>query len=656
MSPINPFIYQACSDGAIRTPDIPVHARRHFGQCAEDLIIASLLRALVAREGTDLTEQRYLEIGANHPIATSATYLLSTELGMRGVLVEANPDLIADLIKIRSNDIVRHAAVTTSNEAFVELFVSNQNELSSLSRRFVEEWQEGSVGLNRIETVPALRIDQLLREEFGSTAPSFLSIDIEGMDLDILMDMDWSTWRPAIIQVEPSDHFHPNNSAAIADFLGSRGYLLVARTEVNLIAIDRTRLSVHEQRQNPELSAISTTSQHRLREGASLQQSKASSVALILSDFSEESVGELDRFADRGGKTVILAPNAPKGKPTFEIPSSLFIMDLRYGAPNIVYGNHPRLEGIWTQFPPSATGLARGVTLSGAIDNDTPTETGCSQSVADHNVASRPEPADHSPYAGHYQLLHAEVYNFSQSLNGVAIWGDAAALAPGSRTSGGRFSARSCPVKWSGYTPPEYFDSDDQAFDATLVGVEIDIFNAGKPCPTDVEASDEAMQKVALQIVGFGNRSTAAIEVRSEDTHNNLKGPEDRNGSWQSGLVMHCALSSTSTVLAVVDGTVRRGIDFDRVRFSDGAFRVAGFGPRTGVIFDDGHGGELYSEICGNGHRFCLRAGDGGLRLLNSAGTEVLMEIRDDHIWIKKEPEPRWRAARILKRLRAFFA
>jgi hypothetical protein len=52
-------------------PDIPVNAVEHYGQCSEDIIVRSLLRAIAIRKNVDLREKLYLEIGGNHPFATS---------------------------------------------------------------------------------------------------------------------------------------------------------------------------------------------------------------------------------------------------------------------------------------------------------------------------------------------------------------------------------------------------------------------------------------------------------------------------------------------------------------------------------------------------------------------------------------------------------
>ncbi|MCZ7857773.1 glycosyltransferase [Agrobacterium salinitolerans] len=234
----NSFVYNEIEKCGLRSPDIEVLAQRYYAQCAEDLIVVSILKALSARRHFDLSAERYLEVGANHPIATSATYLLSLELGMSGVLVEANPALIADLEKVRKQDLVLNKAIIVGDSDTAELFVSNQNELSSLSRRFVEDWQDGAVGLKDVITVQASRMNDVLEEFFSERAPLYLSIDTEGLDLDLLKDVDWDRWRPAVVQAEPSEHFIENNAELISQLLESKGYVLVAKTAVNLIFMD----------------------------------------------------------------------------------------------------------------------------------------------------------------------------------------------------------------------------------------------------------------------------------------------------------------------------------------------------------------------------------------------------------------------------------
>ncbi len=239
---INQFVYDEIQALSLSLPDIDVAATPHFAQCAEDVIVLSILQALAQRESFDLSTQRYLEIGANHPVATSATYLLRKEASMSGVLIEGNPSLIAELEMARNGDIVVNRAVTARYESDVKLFISNQSELSSLSKDFVEDWQEGRVGLKEVVSVPAIQMNQIFENYFSEVAPLYMSIDVEGMDLELLQALDWNRWRPAVVQAEPSEHFIADNAAQITEFMISVGYTLLAKTNVNLVFVDKARL------------------------------------------------------------------------------------------------------------------------------------------------------------------------------------------------------------------------------------------------------------------------------------------------------------------------------------------------------------------------------------------------------------------------------
>jgi FkbM family methyltransferase len=189
-------------------------------------------------DGADLKSQRYLEIGGNHPFATSATYLLSKRLGMKGVIVEANGKLIANLKKHRSDDIVVHGAVQTEDVETVALSVSKFDEISSLDKKFVTIWQGGSVDDVPVVEVPALRLNQVVREFLNDKAPCFLSIDVEGLDFSLLQDFDFGRYRPWFVQIEPADYYISGVTSRMIEHMRSVNYALIAKTEANLIFKD----------------------------------------------------------------------------------------------------------------------------------------------------------------------------------------------------------------------------------------------------------------------------------------------------------------------------------------------------------------------------------------------------------------------------------
>ena len=350
---------------------------------------------------------------------------------------------------------------------------------------------------------------------------------------------------------------------------------------------------------------------------------------ISVNDFTSESVDLVNAYIRKGGSGVILEPNCDKGRPPFPIPGNLYVLDCRYGSPTLVRGCHARLEGIWTQYSDLDTGLARNITITDVIDDSTQVESWRSEC----KPAMQPAPYEHTDpdfyhhNHNHYQNFHSEVWNFSRNLNGVAIWGDSAALVPGAKSWGGFFSARSWPLKWEGYTPASVSSYEDNEFDAALVGIEVDVLNAGKPWPEKSNILDAARSKVGVQVVGFGQRNTAAIEIRNEDTEAYDKDPSCRRGAWQFGVIARNALSNESTFISLEEnGVVARGVDFHRVKFSDGAIRLTSNGARGGVLFDDGRGGAIYSDDSDSGGVLCLRAGEAGLKIYSNDGGQVIFD------------------------------
>lgn len=203
-----------------------------------------MLRSIARREDLDLARCRYLEIGGNHPISCSATYLMSRVLGMRGVIVEANPHLVPALKEIRDQDQIVHAAVTPQKAESTIIYLSKKDELSSLDRSFVSDWPGGDTEVVEEVHVRALTINEVLEANFSDQDPVFLSIDIEGVDFEVLRSLDWARWRPAIITAEPSEHHISGNTLAISNLLRDSGYVIIAETDVNLIALDASRAGI----------------------------------------------------------------------------------------------------------------------------------------------------------------------------------------------------------------------------------------------------------------------------------------------------------------------------------------------------------------------------------------------------------------------------
>lgn len=242
---INPFVYGIIDQAGMANPTIPAWINESYTQAYEDVIICSALEAYQYRNNVQLNSINltYIEIGANHPVATNSTFLISKKFNTSGYLVEPNPDLAQSLRQHRPNDFVVEAAVTTGDEEQLEFFICNDNETSSLDKNFVNKWSgvtNNFPGLKEVITVQAVRVNDLLSLP-ASSRLIVLFIDVEGMDFDILQDIDYEQYRPYIIVIEPSEAYSPGNTKRMIDFMVSKRYRLINANFVNLIFEDTTK-------------------------------------------------------------------------------------------------------------------------------------------------------------------------------------------------------------------------------------------------------------------------------------------------------------------------------------------------------------------------------------------------------------------------------
>jgi len=164
----------------------------------------------------------FVEVGANDPRERSQTWLLE-QSGWTGVLVEPQPDLAAELRANRKAKVFSVACSSPEN-AGRDLPFHVAGPLSSLDRNGMAP---GAV-TERIINVPIRTLDSILVEAGSPAGFDFLSIDVEGHEIEVLRGFDMVHWRPRLILLE--DH--------VADlskhrYLIGAGYRIIRRYENN---------------------------------------------------------------------------------------------------------------------------------------------------------------------------------------------------------------------------------------------------------------------------------------------------------------------------------------------------------------------------------------------------------------------------------------
>lgn len=210
-----------------------------YAQSGEDLILAHLFYKL------NISKPKYLDIGANHPEYISNTYYFYMR-GSTGVCIEPNPDLFEKIKKNRPNDIVLNVGIGTSTNSTIAdfyLFPESASGLSTFSKEEAEYWSDtgmkniGKIIYKDILQIPLRPINDILKEHFIK-APDLISIDVEGLDYEILQSIDFDTYKPITLCVETLGY--DNNQREfkkkeIISFVERKGYDVYADTHVNTI-------------------------------------------------------------------------------------------------------------------------------------------------------------------------------------------------------------------------------------------------------------------------------------------------------------------------------------------------------------------------------------------------------------------------------------
>ncbi|MBI5858607.1 MAG: FkbM family methyltransferase [Sphingobacteriales bacterium] len=214
------------------------HRRSSYSQSGEDIIIADLFSRL------GISRPSYLDIGANEPMALNNTYRLYAR-GSKGVCIEPNPILYKKLRRKRKRDTCINAGIAFNEkkEADYYLFEKKAHGFSTFSKEDAEFWQytgNEKVGKFKVEKIlktPLFNINEIIKNNFFSY-PNLVSLDVEGLDLQILNTLDFSKYQPEVLCIETLVYQQNNlesKNNEIIKFLESKGYFIYADTYINSI-------------------------------------------------------------------------------------------------------------------------------------------------------------------------------------------------------------------------------------------------------------------------------------------------------------------------------------------------------------------------------------------------------------------------------------
>jgi len=199
-----------------------------FGQCGEDAWFYGMLRE---RRVPWAESGFYVDLGANHPVVLSATYLLY-RAGWNGLTVEPIPSLCSLHRCFRPRDICLNTGVGSSREDR-PFWETAPDVFSSFSQEATRQAEASGWCRILCESRVALRTPaEILTHVPAGVRVNYLSIDTEGLDGEILRNWPWADCSPDIVSCEASAA-HGGESEA-DQILAGRGYVPIKRFPVSV--------------------------------------------------------------------------------------------------------------------------------------------------------------------------------------------------------------------------------------------------------------------------------------------------------------------------------------------------------------------------------------------------------------------------------------
>jgi hypothetical protein len=194
-----------------------------FGQCGEDAWFLSFLRA---QRIPWADSGFYVDLGANHPVVYSATYLLY-KAGWSGVTVDPITSLCALHRDLRPRDLCLNAGVGSKIEKrpFWDTIPDFFSSFSETDTKRAEE--RGMCTILRETDLPLLTPSAILEHAGTEKKVNYLSIDTEGLDGEILRNWPWDTSLPDVVSCEASALVETEAEADVV--LKDQGYSVLKR-------------------------------------------------------------------------------------------------------------------------------------------------------------------------------------------------------------------------------------------------------------------------------------------------------------------------------------------------------------------------------------------------------------------------------------------
>ncbi len=207
------------------------YSNSSYSEAGEDILLFKLFhpRKLEKLPNKFKKNGFYIDIGCNHPVSNSQTYLMYKN-GWSGIAIDPSPEY-ADYYKLmRPRDTYLQFGIS-ENAGMLKYYQYDLDVINSFDLNASENLaKELNARLINSIDVNIYRLDYILSKHLPSDVKiDFLSVDTEGHEEQILKSNDWTKFRPkfVLLEIHNFDNLFPANSNVV-NFMISNKYKLIS--------------------------------------------------------------------------------------------------------------------------------------------------------------------------------------------------------------------------------------------------------------------------------------------------------------------------------------------------------------------------------------------------------------------------------------------
>jgi len=202
------------------------YSAKSYSQEGEDMIVRQLLK--------DVEAGFYVDVGAHHPKRFSNTYYFYKK-GWSGINIDAMPGSMRLFSRVRPRDINIEAAVANGKKELL-FYIFNEPALNTFDEKLALEYSNENHPVINKELITTRTLTEILKENLPKNQKiHFMSIDVEGLDLEVLKSNDWNMYRPSYLLIET--HYTDIDDVTDSElykFVINNGYKMISKTILTL--------------------------------------------------------------------------------------------------------------------------------------------------------------------------------------------------------------------------------------------------------------------------------------------------------------------------------------------------------------------------------------------------------------------------------------